>query len=189
MKWLTSFELKAVLEVAKESRRDHLMILLTAQHALRRSELVSLKVSDLRNGMIVCKRAKGSNPVEQPLMKSENPLFDEPAVLAAYLAERNPGYTTDFLFPNGRGGSICGDHMNQIYKRYAKLAGLPDSKQHVHCLRHTALAHIYRQTSDILLTAQWGGHKNISNAQTYSKRSNEEMAALVLPSLAQAFAA
>jgi integrase len=75
--WLTKEELVAVLAAASSNLRDQIALEFCVTFALRRSELVSLRLKNLANGMIRCERAKGSLPVHQFI----------PAALAAKLAE------------------------------------------------------------------------------------------------------
>lgn len=62
LKHLTEDELLDVFEAARRrSTRDHAMLLVCFQHALRASELISLKLSDIdwRNMEITIQRLKG----------------------------------------------------------------------------------------------------------------------------------
>jgi integrase len=170
--WLTKEELATVVAAASRNLRDQIALEFCVTFALRRSELTSLRLKNLADGMIRCERAKGSLPVHQFI----------PASLAAKLAEYLAGEgITDpeaFVFPNGqRGdnyGAIDGETLNRIFKKYA--ASLPAAKRHVHCLRHTGIAAYYRATKDLMATAKFSGHVNPVHVQTYAALSPEESA-------------
>ena len=71
--YLHSVEIDKLLSAAKLSprhgTRNHLMILLAFRHALRISEVVGLRVSDINldEGRIYCKRLKGSVTNTHPM--------------------------------------------------------------------------------------------------------------------------
>ena len=89
MKALTPEEIRKVLKVASESRRNHAMILLAYRHGMRASEVCNLKLNDvdLKNGEITIRRLKGSLKTVQPLSDMPGqPLLSEKRVLRAWLA-------------------------------------------------------------------------------------------------------
>jgi len=182
--WLTKEELATVMAAASRNLRDQIALEFCVTFALRRSELTSLRLKNLADGMIRCERAKGSLPVHQFI----------PTSLAAKLAEYLAGEgITDpevFVFPNGQKGdnygAIDGETLNRIYKKYA--ASLPAAKRHVHCLRHTGIAAYYRATKDLIATARFSGHVNPVHVQTYAALSPEESAKNNRPVLDSMFA-
>ena len=86
-------ELLAVLTLARENRlRDYVMILVTYYHGFRANEIASLKVADidLDCGTIRIHRGKGSRGGTHDLQAwPDNPLMDERAAVAKWLAERH----------------------------------------------------------------------------------------------------
>src|SRR5216684_8151971 len=91
MKALTPEEVRKVLKVASESKRNHAMILLAYRHGMRASEVCGLKLADLdlKNGEITIRRLKGSLKTVQPLSDMPGqPLLSEKRVLRAWLADR-----------------------------------------------------------------------------------------------------
>jgi len=170
--WLTKEELAAVLAAASHNLRDQLALEFCVTFALRRSELVSLQLKNLADGMIRCKRSKESLPVHQFIPASLA------AKLAEYLTEEGITDPEAFVFHNGQKGDnyggLDGATFNRIYKKYA--ASLPPTKRHVHCLRHTGIAAYYRATKDLMATAKFSGHVNPVHVQTYAALSPEESA-------------
>jgi len=92
MKALTPEEIRKILKVASESKRNHAMILSAYRHGMRASEVCNLKLAnvDLMNGEITIRRLKGSLKTVQPLSDMPaQPLLSERRVLRAWLADRN----------------------------------------------------------------------------------------------------
>jgi len=78
-----------LLAKAEEHRhRDAIMIAVTYWHGLRASEAVNLKASDIENGQIRVQRGKGSDATLQDLQEHENPLLNERALIAEWMASR-----------------------------------------------------------------------------------------------------
>src|ERR1700677_1562011 len=103
MQALTQNEILSVLKLAaSESKRNHAMILLAFKHGLRASEVCALMTSDidLKNGVIVVRRLKGSLKSSQDLLDIPGqPLVSEKRVLRTWLpggGGRRRKY--DFLF-------------------------------------------------------------------------------------------
>jgi integrase len=81
LKHLSEDELLDVFETARRrSTRDHALLIVCFQHALRASELISLKLGDIdwRNMEITIQRLKGSLRTTQPLFRMRGrPCMDE----------------------------------------------------------------------------------------------------------------
>ena len=89
MKFLDIKQIESVLRVAyKENPRDHLMLLLSFTHGLRRGEAASLTVTDVSDNQIRVRRLKNSLATTHPLRKSANRLFDEREALASWFYVR-----------------------------------------------------------------------------------------------------
>lgn len=76
LKYLSEDELLDVFETARrQSTRDHALLIVCFQHALRASELACLKLSDIdwRNMEITIRRLKGSLKTTQPLFRMRGP--------------------------------------------------------------------------------------------------------------------
>jgi integrase len=115
MGFITKTELPVVMAKAKErSLKHHCLFLIKYWHGLRVSEISRLKVSDIRNGYLDVRRSKNSLHTEQPLHSHSNPLFDTPAVLAAWLAERSKQCGIEdnpYLFTKQRKRKVSSDAM------------------------------------------------------------------------------
>ena len=177
MEYLSFEQVTQILQAAHDrSRRDHLMLLLSFSHGLRRSEVANLRIRDVLDGQIRVARVKGSLETTSPLIASPNVLFDEPAALAAWLAERPT--KTDALFPSCRkiGSPLNGHQVWHITLRYMRLAGIPAKLAHHHSLRHACCSLQARNGVGIEYIAQHVGHKDIKNTRIYLHITGSEAA-------------
>src|SRR5580700_2394186 len=70
--YLSEAELLKVLAVAKKrGNREYCMFLLGYGHGLRASEIASLTLGDVQNGMIHCNRGKESETTDEHLREHE----------------------------------------------------------------------------------------------------------------------
>lgn len=172
MNYLTIQEVEKTLEVAMlKSARDHLMLLLSFRHGLRCSEVAKLKLESVRDGQIKVERLKGSMPTLQPLMPSDNDLFDEPMALERWLRLRPQG--SEFLFPT-RTGAITRIHVGRLAKHYLHVAGVREGLAHHHAFKHAFCSIQARNGVKIEYIAQSVGHRDIKNTRIYLNVSDSE---------------
>ena len=183
MKYLSKDEVAEVLKIAyRKSTRDHLMLLFSFNHALRRSEIANLRIQDVQEGLIRVDRVKHSLRTEQPLISSPNAIFDETKALAAWLRERTGD--GDVLFPSRKGnGKLSGTQVARIAVYYMELAGIREELAHHHSLKHASCAHMIRSGAGLELVKQFAGHKSISSTIHYVHTSDEEAMAAFQRSL------
>ena len=121
LKHLTEDELLDVFETARRrSPRDHALLIVCFQHALRASELISLKLGDIdwRNMEITIQRLKGSLKTTQPLFQMRGrPCMDEVTALRTWLKERPADSGSDFVFVSQKGRF----NRNTVNRIFAKL--------------------------------------------------------------------
>ena len=167
MQYLDIVQVGNVLRAAyKTNRAHHLMLLLSFQHGLRRSEVAALRVQDVQDGRICVSRVKGSLRTEQPLMASENLLFDEPRALRAWLEERVSD--SDALFSSRKGhGALKPDSVGKIAVHYMEKANVPEKLAHHHSLKHALASLLIRQKVDLAFVKQALGHRSISSTIHY----------------------
>jgi site-specific recombinase XerD len=174
--YLSKEQLTATLRLAwKASRRDHLMILLGAQHGLRRTEIASLTLSDVANGRISVARIKGSEPTIHPLLSNKDILLDEIRALEYYLAERTS--ESNLLFPSSHGGALTGRAIAYLMKPYMLAAGVPAELAHPHSLKHFCCSHLCRQNVGVEYVRTYVGHKDIKNTVRYLNITDSEASA------------
>lgn len=162
---LSKPELLSLLRAARDhSERDHLMLLVAYSHGLRASEVLALKPSSVRDGLLRVRRLKGSLATEQPLLSSDEPLLDEAKSWFDFTLKTPANQT---VFPIGR------QHFWRLMQRYAKEAGIPARKRHPHVLKHTiALQTIH--SAGIENVRQYLGHRSMASTGEYLKRTDAE---------------
>ena len=182
-------------EAKKESERDWLMILVAFIHALRATEVVGgwnrrknkqtgkiekiywpgIHAANIVGSKLVLSRLKNSNPVEDDLFESENPLLNERAALIA-LCRKTP--------PNQRLFPITSRTFQRKMHAYGKLAGLPELFCHPHTLKHSILEQLRLSGMDLAEIQDRGGHKNMNSLRVYLNPKKSVVAAKVTKHLA-----
>src|ERR1700677_2884531 len=192
MQVLTQNEILSVLKLAaSESKRNHAMILLAFKPGLRASEVCALMTSDidLKNGVIVVRRLKGSLKSSQDLLDIPGqPLVSEKRVLRAWLDERTTyGDKSDFLFLSQKGGGLDRSAFFRLFQSTAKHAGLPASKQHPHCLKHSFGFFLVEQGVSLPAIQQAMGHKSLASTGVYLRVTDAKANRAVATAFANAF--
>lgn len=151
-------EVLRLLRAAKESNEnDWLLICVTFIHALRASEAVGLKPSNVTNDKLVVERKKGSNPVNDELHADENPLLNERQALLD-LVLKTPA--NQRLFP------ISARTFQRKMHKYGKLAGLAELFSHPHTLKHSILSYLH-ESMDLVALQDRSGHKSLDSLRIY----------------------
>jgi type 1 fimbriae regulatory protein FimB len=185
MQFLDIAQITNILRGAyKKSTRDHLILLLSFQHGLRVSEVARLTLADVANGKIHVQRVKHSLETDQPLMPSDNILFNEPLALQGWLQERPEG--GEALFPGRWGGFMQADSISQLTVRYMELARIPQELTHHHSLKHAIASLMIRQKKGLELVKQHLGHASVSSTIHYLHIQDSEATAAAQDAVAQA---
>ena len=164
--WLTPDELRAVLKIARASReRDFLMILVAYSHGLRANEVCKLRPMDVRDGFLTVGRLKNSERTSQPLLCSDDPLFNESAALIEYLRGRLDSAP---LF------NITDRQFRRLFLRYCADAGIPAHKRHPHILKHTTAMHALRNGAEVNEVQKYLGHKSGASTLIYLRVNQEQ---------------
>lgn len=151
-------EILRLLEAAKaRDESDWLLICMTFIHALRASEAVGIRASNVVNGKLVMERKKHSNPVNDELHADHNPLLDERQALLQ-LAAQSTG--NQRLFP------ISTRTFQRKMHKYGELAGLPGMFSHPHTLKHSILDYL-RENMDLVELQDRSGHKSLDSLRIY----------------------
>ena len=121
-------------------------------------------------GRIFIRRLKGSNSGEYHLTKVEQ------QALRSWLRERGTEHSGP-LFESRNHQPISRFRLGQLMKRYCTAAGVPESKSHMHALKHSCATHLSARESDIVAIQDHMGHADIRNTMKYvqiaSKRRDE----------------
>jgi len=178
-KYLTEDELTRFLR-GIESVRDTAIFTVSYWRGLRASEVGQLRLSDWdrTEHRLFVHRGKGSISGSYPLSPPEN------RALKAWYRKR--GAAPGPLFPTRQGTKgVCRQMVFVLYLRYAIRAGLPQSLQHPHCLKHSIGTHLAGQI-DVMAIKDWLGHEDIRSSLVYSRfrsRERDKAAALVFDQL------
>ena len=164
--YLTETEVDALLASPDRAtwtgRRDHAMLVLTAQTGLRISELISLTISDvtLGTGANVHCVGKGRKERATPL----TPLTVR--VLRVWLAERG-GSPADPLYSTITGRRLSRDAVehrlaHHVATARVSCASLRTKQVGIHTLRHSAAMRLLDAGTDVTVIALWLGHEDPS---------------------------
>ena len=165
--YLSALEVDKLVQAAKQSghygHRDATMILMAYRHALRVSELVNLRWSqiDLKQELIHVRRLKKG-------INSTHPLFGPE--LRALRQLRRENSETDYVFLSERKAPMTDSAFRKIVARsgqYAKL-GMPI---HPHMLRHSTGFKLANDGHDTRSIQHYMGHRNIQHTVRYTEIS------------------
>jgi integrase/recombinase XerD len=166
-------ELRALLEVtlAQDDREAYVIWLIGVAHGLRVSELIELRRRDFEEtptGMqLTVQRLKNSNRTTQELLSAPNPLLNELTVVREWIKNLRPN---DRLFNLGDRFAV-----GRRFEKYAKLAGVPTQKRHIHVLKHTAGIMLRKSGADIVVIQQALGHRSVQSSMQYLRLTTEEV--------------
>ena len=165
--FLTPHEVDQLIKAAKKNgrhaHRDSTMILVAYRHALRVSELVSLRWQqiDLTSGLMQVNRRKNGLNSSHPLFGSE---------LRALRKIKRTYSQTDYVFMSERGAPMTASTFRKIVARAGIEAelGLP---VHPPMLRHSTGYKLANDSQDTRTIQQYLGHKNIRHTVRYTELS------------------
>jgi integrase/recombinase XerD len=178
--YLSSEQLERFLQAAKEAGpREHAMFLFAVAHGARASEIANLRLTDINFGseQVHIARLKGSLDSTQNLLKVKgNALFNESAVLKAWLAVRQPD-ADNFVFNSQKSTQLNRVTVYKLFKAIAKKAGLGETLQHPHVLKHTAAMLMVQQGANAFLIRQHLGHRSFDSTLAYVNPSDADASA------------
>jgi len=175
-KYLTPDETRRLRKVCEEAAlaakargiqapvRARLIIELATGTGLRVSELANLKIEDLymkkgQNTLIVRNGKGGKDRVVQFNAKLKDLILE-------YLNYRHSD--SPYLFPSKHGEQITASGIQQVFKKWASKAGLPD-RYSIHSLRHTYAVRLYKASGyNLRLVQKQLGHSSVSTTQVYA---------------------
>jgi integrase/recombinase XerD len=178
--YMNAEQLERFLKAAKEyGLREHAMFLFAYAHGARAQEIANLRLTDIdfRNEQVHIARVKGSLDSTQSLLKVKgNALFNEVAVLKAWLAERVPD-ADNFVFNSQKACQLHRVSVYKMFKAVARMAGLPDNLQHPHVLKHTQAMDMVHAGANAFLIRQHLGHRSFDSTLAYTNPSDSEASA------------
>lgn len=170
-KALNALQVQNLLESVGDNPRNRAMLLVAVKQALRPSEVVKLRVSDidLPNAKLRVARLKKSETGYHDLSATEI------TALRAWLAVRED--PSNALFTSRNGGALDVKSYFRMYRAAAERAGLPKNLQHPHCLRHTAAVLLLKDGASLPEVQTYLGHKSLASTGHYLKTSLQQASA------------
>jgi len=173
MTYLEENETQAVLDAvdgtARMGIRDQVLLLLLYNTGARASEIVNLKLSDLRLDDVPQVKLLGKGRKERSC-----PLWVETAEgLRAYLQERIPrDPRCEQVFLNANGSPLTRFGLRHILRKHVVQAqgacpSLANKRVSPHTLRHTTAMHLLRSGNEVNMVSYWLGHADINTTHIY----------------------
>jgi len=171
--YLEENEMQAILDSIKQNSRtavrDQALLLLLYNTGARVSEIVELKLCDLRwDGIAqVDLLGKGSKHRACPLWP------ETVAALRTYLKQRTAKQpATEYLFLNANGVAITRFGIRYITAKYTaagqhRCPSLKTKNVSPHTIRHTTAMHLLRSGNDVNMVSYWLGHVDINTTHIY----------------------
>jgi len=167
--------LMAVPDVAKPlGLRDRALLEVFYSSALRRSELIGLRVCDLdfERGTLFVHRGKGAKDRYVPI--GERAQF----WVRLYVGIVRPlfvaDHTLDVLFVSSVGTPICADWLCRKVRSYLQKAEI-HKRGSCHLLRHSVATLMLEGGADIRYVAEMLGHARLETTQRYTRVSIERL--------------
>ena len=170
--YLTVEEIKTFFSVIDtttvKGRRDLVLLSLLYDGGLRLSELLEVKILDLRlnENPIVTVLGKGRKNRSIPIMENTKEL------LLQYI-NNNDFVNTSYLFSNSKKEKLSSRTIQKIIEKYIKLAKI-DKKISPHSLRRSRAMHLLEAGVNIIYIRDFLGHESITTTEIYA-RANEEI--------------
>jgi len=149
--------------------RDKALLLLLYNTGARVSEIVELKVADLRLHDVAQVKLLGKGNKYRSC-----PLWPETVeALEDYLKQRTPkDPQTQKLFLNANGAPITRFGVRHIIGKYAATAkrqcpSIAAKTVTPHTIRHTTAMHLLRSGNDVNMVSHWLGHADINTTHIY----------------------
>lgn len=166
--YMKSDEIKKLINAvmkdpSENSLRNKCIIETLAFTGMRRSELLSLNWENInfKECTITILNAKGKKqrvvPFTEPLTSS----------LWAYLQSRLP-LTNKAVFISENGTRLSVTPLNQMFRRYLKLAGLNDKGYTIHKLRHSYASLLLQNGADLKSIQELLGHSDMNSTKIYT---------------------
>lgn len=172
--YLTLEESVRLLIASAASPRDHCILTIFLNCALRVSELVALNIDQVSND-IISVIGKGNK---------ERKIFLTPAVKKAVsdwmqLRSRK-GYSTNALFISRNKRRLTTHSVRNIVKKYVSLAGIGSKNISPQKLRHTSATLMYKYGKvDIRALQQILGHESIATTEIYTHIDESQLQSAV----------
>lgn len=171
-KVLSKMEIKAMLDTT-ENLKHHCIIALLYSAGLRRSELINLRLTDIKSNrsLITICGAKGNT--ERNTLLSDGFLKK----LRTYYKEWRPAV---YLFEGVGGQAYSETSVAMVVKKATQRAGIRD-RVTPHMLRHSFATHLLEDGTDVRYIQRLLGHKSIKTTEIYTHVANNQLQSIKNP--------
>ncbi len=162
--YLTAAEIdsirKSARTIGRHGHRDDTLILIMFRHALRVSEVITLRWEqvDLKQGLLHVRRLKNGLPSTHPLRGIE---------LRALRQIRRDYPDSSYVFVSERNAPLTARTVRHIIARAGGIAEIGFTI-HPHMLRHSTGFYLANQGHDTRAIQGYMGHANIKNTVIYT---------------------
>jgi integrase/recombinase XerD len=156
--------------------RDRAILELLYSSAIRRAELISLRLFDLDHarGTLFVRQGKGGRDRHVPVGERALRWVSHYGELVRPRLLRD---ATDVLFLSHSGEALCGDWLSRTVAAYIS-AGAPDKHGSCHLFRHSAATLMLEGGADIRYVAEMLGHQKLETTQIYTRVSIAKLRAV-----------
>ena len=162
-----------------KGRRDHALLVLLYDAALRVQELADLQINALRleSPVIVQVLGKGRKARTVPLNSKTATIAND------YITElkKRTSCTTDSpLFQNSRGSKLTRVGISEILQKYVRMMKENNLGQYItgpispHSLRHSKAIHLLRSGVPLIYIRDYLGHVSVTTTEIYARVDAEE---------------
>jgi len=163
-------EIRKVIDVLDPKSRNYTMnkcmVLIAAQIGLRSSDILGLKLSEIKwdKGLIERKQAKTGNLVSVPMPENIRLL------LIDYIKNHRPECDSDYVFINQTSmNRYCSTELLAIVRRLIRKTDISVKNRKVgpHALRHSLATRLLENNTPMPVITGILGHKNLNTTRAY----------------------
>ena len=163
-------EIRKVIDVLDPKSRNYTMnkcmVLIAAQIGLRSSDILGLKLSEIKwdKGLIERKQAKTGNLVSLPMPENIRLL------LIDYIKNHRPECDSDYVFINQTSmNRYCSTELLAIVQRLIRKTDISVKNRKVgpHALRHSLATRLLESNTPMPVITGILGHKNLNTTRAY----------------------
>jgi len=159
-------------------RRDYAMFQLIVNYGLRASEVVDLKLEDIRwrTGCLHVSRRKTAAPLVLPLTDAVA------NSLVTYLRRGRPTSSCRQVFLRDRApaGILRPTAVSEAFQAWSRRSGLSIPFKGCHCLRHSYAIHLLREGTSLKTIGDLLGHRSAESTCVYLRLAVEDLREVAL---------
>lgn len=181
---LSDEEISKILDISKDNRVMHNIILFGLNMGCRINELLNLqwKDIDIKEGLINIRnkenfKTKTGKIGQIPISKMLYDVIDKMKVENGNVINLN--YMEYYIFANRKNKVYSRGTITHNFKQYIRKAGLPE-KFHFHCLRHTFITKCIKKGININYVQALAGHSNLKTTLGYTHIDIEDLKRAIL---------